>query len=130
SQDNPYAAPEGAAQAAAEAAANNNASPEPADRTAELEAEAARYKDQALRAMAELENVRRRADREREDAAKYGVSQLARDLLSVADNLRRAIEAVDEKAVQEDPALANLLTGVQATERELNLALERRGIRK
>ena len=126
-QDNPYAASEGAAQAAADAA-NNNAAPEPGDRQAELEAEAARYKDQALRAMAELENVRRRAEREREDAAKYGVSQLARDLLPVADNLRRAIEAVDDKAVQQDPVLQNLLTGVQATERELMLALERRGI--
>jgi molecular chaperone GrpE len=129
-QDNPPA--EAAAAAAADAAANNNDGPEPAagERIAALEAEMARLKDQALRAMAEVENVRRRAEREREDAAKYGVSQLARDLLPVADNLRRAIEAVDDKAAQQDPALANLLTGVQATERELMLALERRGIRK
>jgi molecular chaperone GrpE len=100
-----------------------------ADRLAELEAEAARYKDQALRAMAEAENVRRRAEREREDAAKYGVSQLARDLLPVADNLRRAVESVDAQA-QQDPAVVALLTGIQATERELVTALERRGIRK
>jgi len=99
------------------------------DRMAELEAEAARYKDQALRAMAEAENVRKRAEREREDAAKYGVSQLARDLLPVADNLRRAIESVGTEAPQ-DPALAALLTGIQATEREFMTALERRGIRR
>ena len=99
------------------------------DRLAELEAEAARYKDQALRAMAEAENIRKRAEREREDAAKYGVSQLARDLLPVADNLRRAIESVGAEPPQ-DPALAGLLTGIQATERELMTALERRGIRR
>jgi molecular chaperone GrpE len=109
------------------AGANDNLAA--ADRLAELEAEAARYKDQALRALADAENVRRRAEREREDAAKYGVSQLARDLLPVADNLRRAIESVDAQA-QQDPAVAGLLTGIQATERELATALERRGIRK
>jgi molecular chaperone GrpE len=108
---------------------DNDTMMQAADRLAELEAEAARYKDQALRAMAEAENVRRRAEREREDAAKYGVSQLARDLLPVADNLRRAIESVDAQA-QQDPAVVALLTGIQATERELVTALERRGIRK
>jgi molecular chaperone GrpE len=108
--------------------ANDNLA-QAADRLAELEAEAARYKDQALRALADAENVRRRAEREREDAAKYGVSQLARDLLPVADNLRRAIESVDAQAEQ-DPAVAALLTGIQATERELVTALERRGIKK
>jgi molecular chaperone GrpE len=116
------------ASASASAAASSGAAND--DRMAELEAEVAKLRDQALRALAEAENTRRRAEREREDASKYGVSQLARDLLPVADNLRRAMEAVEPEAVQQDAALANLLTGVQATERELFTALERRGIRK
>jgi molecular chaperone GrpE len=102
----------------------------PQDRTAELEAEVAKYKDQALRALAESENVRRRAERDRDDAAKYGVSQIARDLLPVADNLRRAIESMDGQAASLDPAMSGLLTGIQATERELVTALDRRGIKK
>src|SRR4051812_32839069 len=125
-QDGEQSKPE--ASASASAAASSGAAND--DRMAELEAEVAKLKDQALRALAEAENTRRRAERERDDASKYGVSQLARDLLPVADNLRRAIEAVEPEAVQQDAALANLLTGVQATERELFTALERRGIRK
>ena len=121
--------PEWPEQPPADLAGANDNLVQAADRLAELEAEAARYKDQALRAMAEAENVRRRAEREREDAAKYGVSQLARDLLPVADNLRRAIESVSPEA-QQDPVVAGLLTGIQATERELVTALERRGIKR
>src|SRR5579859_5678886 len=72
------------------------ASPEPmgdpAARIAALEAEVAELKDRALRAQAELENFRRRAERERDDTAKFAVTKFARDLLSVADNLRRAID--------------------------------------
>src|SRR5215472_2445444 len=93
------------------------------------EAEAADLKDRLLRALAETENVRRRAERERTDAAKYGVTQLARDLLDVADNLRRAIESVPETQVRDD-ATRNLLAGVAATERALLAAFERHGIRR
>jgi molecular chaperone GrpE len=121
--------PEWPEQPPVDAAGANDNLAQPADRLAELEADAARYKDQALRALADAENVRRRAERDREDAAKYGVSQLARDLLPVADNLRRALDSVDGQA-QQEPAVAALLTGIQATERELVTALERRGIRK
>ena len=62
-------------------------------------AEAADLKDRLLRALAEIENVRRRAERERGDAAKYGVTQFAKDLLEPADNLRRAVESVPEAQI-------------------------------
>src|ERR1700730_81512 len=87
----------GTAQQPAEAhPANENAfgdAPELSleERLAAAEAEAAEFKDKALRALAEVENIRRRAQRERDDAVKYGVTNLARDLLSAADNLGRAI---------------------------------------
>jgi molecular chaperone GrpE len=98
-------------------------------RTAELEAEVAHLKDQLLRALAEQENVRRRAQRERDDAVKYAAQKIASDLLSSADNLRRALETVSEEQV-EDEAMKNLLAGVAATERELLGAFEKHGIHK
>ena len=93
---------------------------------AALEAEIAEHKDQMLRALAETENLRRRAEREREEASRYAVAALARDLVSVADNLRRAIESVPKEEGGE--VLANLMTGVEATERELLAIFERRSI--
>ncbi|MGH7033209.1 MAG: nucleotide exchange factor GrpE [Stellaceae bacterium] len=93
------------------------------------EAEAADLKDRLLRALAETENVRRRAERDRSDAAKYGVTQFARDLLDVADNLRRAIDSLPEAQVRDD-ATRNLLAGVAATERALLTAFERHGIKR
>src|SRR4051794_5485549 len=70
------------------------------DRVAALEAEVAEHKDRLLRALAETENVRRRAQREREDAQKYAISGFAKDLLSAADNLRRALESLPESEVR------------------------------
>jgi molecular chaperone GrpE len=99
------------------------------ERVRQAEAEAAELKDRLLRALAETENVRRRAERERSDATKYGVTQFARDLLDVADNLRRAIQSVPENQVRDD-ATRNLLAGVAATERALLAAFERHGIRR
>jgi molecular chaperone GrpE len=93
------------------------------------EAEVADLKDRLLRALAETENVRRRAERERTDATKYGVTQLARDLLDVADNLRRAIDSLPEAQVRDD-ATRNLLAGVAATERALLASFERHGIKR
>src|SRR5579864_8714800 len=95
----------------------------------QAELEAADLKDRLLRALAETENVRRRAERERTDATKYGVTQFARDLLDVADNLRRAIDSVPEAQVRDD-ATRNLLAGVAATERALLAAFERHGIKR
>jgi len=98
------------------------------DAVAELEAEVARLTDQHLRALAEQENLRRRAAREREDAVKYAATGFARDLLTVADNLRRALDSLPEEQVK-DEAIRNVLTGVEATERELLGVFERHGIK-
>ena len=98
-------------------------------RAAGLEAELAECKDRLLRALAEQENLRRRAQREREEAVRFAASGLARDLLATADNLRRAIESVpDERAA--DEALRQFLTGIVATERALLEALAKHGIRR
>lgn len=93
-----------------------------------LEAETADLKDKLLRTVAEMENLRRRTEREKADTAKYAISNFARDVLSVGDNIRRAIEAVPPEAVDADSALKSLLDGVEMTERELLNALERHGI--
>ena len=105
-------------------------SPSPEARIAELEAEVAKFKDQALRALAEQENVRRRAQRDREDALKFATSNFAKDLVTVADNLRRAIDSVPEAQAAKDELVKGLLSGVSATERELLGAFEKHGIRK
>ena len=99
------------------------------ERLTALEAELADQKDRLLRALAETENVRRRAQREREDASKYAVAGFARDLLSAADNLRRALESVPEADIK-DERTRSLLEGVAATERELIGAFERHGIKR
>jgi molecular chaperone GrpE len=96
---------------------------------AELEAELAEYKDRLLRALAETENVRRRAQRDREDASKYAIAGFAKDLLSAADNLRRALESLPESEAK-DERTRSLLAGVAATERELLGAFERYGIKR
>ncbi|MBV8576517.1 MAG: nucleotide exchange factor GrpE, partial [Acetobacteraceae bacterium] len=98
-------------------------------RVAELEAELAEYKDRLLRALAETENVRRRAQREREDASKYAVAGFAKELLSAADNLRRALESLPESEAK-DERTRSLLAGVAATERELLGVFERHGIKR
>jgi molecular chaperone GrpE len=95
-----------------------------------VRAEAAQYKDQLLRALAEGENQRRRAAREREDAVKFAGSVLAKDLLAVADNLDRALANIPEDALAGDPVLKALHEGVAATQRELATAFERHRIRK
>jgi molecular chaperone GrpE len=99
-----------------------------AERLAEAEKEIAKVKDEFLRALAEAENVRRRAARDKLDASKYAISSFARDLLPVADNLRRAADSVDAEARTRDPALGALVTGVEMTEKELLGVLERHGI--
>ena len=98
-----------------------------ADRIAQLEKQLAEAKDQTLRAMAEAENTRRRAQKEREDAMKYGTTALAKELLGVADNLRRALDAA---GTVEGDAAKNLVVGVEATERQLLGAFDRVGIKK
>ena len=100
-----------------------------ADRIAALEAEVSAAKDQHLRALAEQENIRRRAQREREDAVKYAAANFAKDLIATADNLRRALDAVKEAELADDVS-RNLLTGVAAIERELLASFDRNGIKR
>lgn len=96
---------------------------------AQRDAEAADLKDKLVRALAETENVRRRLEKDKADASVYAVSSFARDLLAVADNLRRAIEAVPE-AAKNDDAIKGLVVGVEMTERELQQVFARFGISK
>jgi molecular chaperone GrpE len=118
---------------AASVAANNNFDEagelSPEARVAVLEAELAEHKDRLLRALAEAENTRRRAQRERDDATKYAISGFAKELLSAADNLRRALDSLPEAEVG-DERTRSLLAGVAATERELLSVFERHGIRR
>jgi molecular chaperone GrpE len=103
---------------------------DPNARIAELEAEIAKLKDQALRALAEQENTRRRAQRDVEENSKFAVSNFARDVLPVGDNLRRALETITAEARAADPALAKFAEGVELTERELLNVLERYDIKR
>jgi molecular chaperone GrpE len=98
-----------------------------AARSAELEAEAAELRDKWTRALAEAENVRRRAERDRRDAEAYGGTRLARDILSVWDNLERAMKAADEALkTQHGP----FFEGVELTQRELLNAFAKHRIEK
>jgi len=94
-----------------------------------LAAEAADLKDQLLRALAEGENTRKRAAREREDSARYGISNFARDVVAVADNLRRAIDSLPADNAGED-VVKTLTEGVAATLRQLDAAFENHGIER
>lgn len=93
-------------------------------------AEIAQLKDQLLRALAETENVRRRAQRDREDASKFAITSFAKDLLPVADNLRRALESIPAGAVESNELVKTLSEGVEMTERQLHTAFESHKIRK
>ena len=90
-----------------------------------LQTENAELQDKHLRAVAESQNIRRRAQQDIEKERKFGIERFGRDLLSVADNLGRALSAVPDDL---DPAMKNVIVGVQATERELLSILERHGV--
>src|SRR5258707_6739380 len=91
----------------------------------QLQAEKAELQDKYLRAEAETQNVRRRGQQEVERERKYGIERFARDVLSVADNIGRALSALPADVESLDPAVRNVIAGVQATERELQSVLER-----
>lgn len=95
-----------------------------------LEAELQDTKNQLMRAVAETENIRKRAQREREDTGKYAISGFARDMLDVADNLRRALDSAPENRDDLPPQVKNLLEGIEATEREMLKAFDKHGIEK
>ena len=116
------------------------AKPEPSDKVStdpgieargEIEAmmaENADMRDRLLRTMADMENLRKRTEREKSDTARYAISSFARDVLTVGDNLRRTVEHVPPDAAAQDPALKSFLDGVELTERELLNVLERHGV--
>jgi molecular chaperone GrpE len=92
---------------------------------------AAEYKDKLLRVLAEMENLRRRTAREIADTRAYGISAFARDILAVADNMDRALQALDvELREKADAGIKALLDGVELTERELHKVLEKHGVTK
>lgn len=102
-----------------------------ADPLEALKAENAELRDRFLRLAAEMDNLRRRTERDVKDAKAYAVTGFARDMLAVSDNLRRALEAVSEEArASADAGLSALIEGVEMTERGMLSTLERHGVRK
>jgi molecular chaperone GrpE len=96
--------------------------------TQRLEAELAEWRDKALRAAADAENVRRRAEREMNDARAYAIQRFAKDLLGAADNLERALAAAPRES--ENQAERNFILGIEMTEKALHTAFERNGLKK
>jgi len=104
--------------------------PEPASVEA-LTKEAAEARDRMLRTLAEMENLRKRTAKEVADARTYGVTGFARDVLDIADNLQRALDAVPAEArATADPGLTSLIEGVELTERSLHNTLEKYGVKR
>ena len=96
-----------------------------------LAREAAEARDKMLRTLAEMENLRKRTSREVSDARMYGITGFARDVLDIADNLQRALDAVPAEArATADPGLTALIEGVELTERSLHNTLEKYGVKR
>jgi molecular chaperone GrpE len=107
------------------------AAPAELDPIAVLEAEKMDLKDKLLRTLADMENLRRRTERDVADARAYAVTNFARDMLNVADNVRRAIESVPaEASAAAEGAFKGLIEGIDLTERDLLKTLERHGVKK
>lgn len=125
--ENKEAGQEADAEAAQAAEAEAQAELDPIEA---LRAENAELKDQVLRTLAEMENLRRRTEREVKDAKQYAVASFARDMLTVSDNLRRALDALPQETRDAaDEGLKALLEGVDMTEREMLNQLEKHGVR-
>jgi molecular chaperone GrpE len=121
------AAPEVGAEPSAAAPANDNAS----EVIARLELERSELKDRLLRTLADLENLRRRTEREVADARSYAITRFAGDMLGVADNMARALAAIPAEAREgADATLKALVEGAELTEREMLRALEKHGVKK
>src|SRR5713226_1647935 len=125
--DEPARAGEPASEAQEGAAPATDAAGDPAA----LAKEAAELKDRLLRTLAEMENLRRRTEREVADARVYGVTNFARDIVGVADSMERAMKALDDGIRDNaDAGVKALLDGVELTERELLKVLEKHGVTK
>ena len=117
--------------AAASEAADTQPAAEPVDALVEAQRQAAEFKDKLLRTLAEMENLRKRTEREVADTRQYAIATFARDVLAVADNMHRALDAIgDELRQSPDSKVKALVEGVDLTERELMKILERNGVRK
>jgi molecular chaperone GrpE len=124
-QDDPPAVTDAASTAPDDAPATA------ADPVEALTREATDLKDRLLRSLAEMENLRRRTEKQVADERVYGISNFARDVLGVADNMRRALDAIGpELRESADGAVKALIEGVELTERELLKVLEKRGVKK
>jgi molecular chaperone GrpE len=100
----------------------------PEGRVEILQAQVSDLNDKLLRALAETENVRRRAQRDKEDASKYAIKSFAEQMITVSDNLGRALQSVDADARADNSALDNIVVGIEMVCRELNSGFERSGI--
>jgi molecular chaperone GrpE len=125
--DEDQARPADSPKAETQQGANNGSDQLGADLNALL-LENAEMRDRLLRTMADMENLRRRTEREKTDTARYAISNFARDVLTVGDNLKRTVQHVPAEAAAQDPALKSFLEGVEITERELLNVLERHGV--
>lgn len=126
-EDDIETGPEDGPKEAADQQLENGAANAPGEAAQEpnLEDRLAAANDQLLRSLAELENTRKRAERDRAEALKYGAMSFARDMLGVADNFQRALKAVDDMAEEVPEAMRGLLDGIAATQRDLLAALAR-----
>ena len=116
----------------AETPADTNAAPaapdDQQDQTEALRAEIAQLKEQVLRVAADAENTKRRAEREANDARHYAIQRFSQDLLGAADNLARALQAAPRDDA--DPAVKNLVTGIEMIEKDLIAAFDRNGLKR
>lgn len=130
-QEEPHAPEDEAVAAEPEAPEADDAPADPvatlAAEVERLKEEAQKYRDQALRAMAEQENIRKRSERDKENIGKFAIERFAKDLLESADNLGRALSAAPEDS-EPGSAIANFIEGVAATERALVGAFEKHGM--
>ncbi len=122
---------ESAQDPAVTGAAETQASGESQTEVEKLQGENAGLKDKVLRTLAEMENMRRRTDKEIADAKAYGVTSFARDMLVFTDNLRRAIESIPQDVRQgADGPLKSIVEGIEVTERDFLSRLARHGVKK
>jgi molecular chaperone GrpE len=131
--EDPNHIPEQATDSVADAAAAFEAAPDAASaesRITELEGQIADLTDRLLRSHAEIDNIRKRGEREKSDMAKYAISKFAGDVVTLSDNFGRAVSALPAGAADHDPALKSLLEGVQMMEREFLNVLERHGVKR
>lgn len=127
----PWSDPDYATTTAADAAADTDDAESHLEELDRLRVENGELRDRVLHVLADMENLRRRTEREKQDSAKYAISKFAQDIVGVADNLSRAIQSLGNDGENHGPdALANLVSGVDLTDRELHNVLSRHGVIK